>query len=338
MNEQKLPSIWLFTGPEQGQQKEAVKQLQIELEKKQGALDIYTKYASETSISELISLLENGSLFSNAKFIVLQQSEIIKKKEDIELIKEWMKSSEKGSDLSRLVLLSSEIGVDKKLENIIPKEHKRIFWEMFESQKEQWIRSFFQKRGFSINQDGISTLLELVENNTQELGTECEKLCNSIEKGTLITEEHIDSALEHNREESPFSLFDRMTTGDIEKSIGVLGKLMQSRESNPIQIIAGLTHCFRRLLDWHKAHENSIPNDFDLKKIGFTSKKIQEQYRRAAKMWNLKQTSKSLAILAKTDNEIRTLGSDLQTTAINLLIYTLICKKGTPLQTISYIS
>ena len=257
----KTPNIWLFTGPEQGQQKEAVNQLREELRKQQGSIDIYTKYASETPVSDIVSLLENGSLFSNAKFIVLQQAELIKKKNDLELLNEWTKTSQKGSDLSRLILLSSDIGVDKKLENIIPKDHKRIFWEMFESQKEQWLHSFFQKRGFSISQDGIATLLELVENNTQELSTECEKLCNSLPQGTQITDSHVDSVLEHNREESPFTLFDRMTNGDIEKSLGILGKLLQSRDCNAIQIIAGLTHCFRRLLDWHMLFLNGSPND-----------------------------------------------------------------------------
>ena len=55
----KTPNIWLFTGPEQGQQKEAVNQLREELRKQQGSIDIYTKYASETPVSDIVSLLEN---------------------------------------------------------------------------------------------------------------------------------------------------------------------------------------------------------------------------------------------------------------------------------------
>ena len=124
--------FYLFTGPEFGEKNDTLQEIRNKTEKKFGQYDFYTFYASETKLSEVMSVLTNGSLFSPARFVVLKNSEVIKKKDEIQLITDWVNAStqQKAED-SILVLLSDENSVDKKLVNLVTKENRKMFWEMF---------------------------------------------------------------------------------------------------------------------------------------------------------------------------------------------------------------
>ena len=119
------------------------------------------------------------------------------------------------------MLVSDETSVDKKLENCVPKDHKRIFWEMFENRKEEWIVSFFRKEGFSVDQEAVETILELVENNTDALRVACSRFVLLYPPAHRVTAEDVLNILEHTREESAFTLFDSLTEGDLEGAVEI---------------------------------------------------------------------------------------------------------------------
>ena len=200
--------LYLFTGPEAGERSDAVNELFRMYEKKLGTVELHRFYASETSVADVISLLMNGSLFASFRFVVLNNAEAVKKKEDIELISEWLASNDGNS---ALVLLSDEISVEKKLENLVPKENKKIFWELFQDKKESWVRSLFQRNGFRITDDAIEAVLELCENDTASLKRECERFFVCFEKDHVISADDVENILSHNREENAFTLFDAMS-------------------------------------------------------------------------------------------------------------------------------
>lgn len=300
--------VWLFTGPEIGERNTAVDQLKIQAQKVHGDPEMHTLYAGDTPPGAVISLLQNGALFSSARFVVLRNAELIKKKEDVSQIVAWAAESA-GRDDVCLVLISDEIGIDKKIEACVAKNRKRIFWELFEDRKEQWITGFFRKEGFRVEPDAVSTILEMVENNTDALKTACSRLVLFFEKDHLITEDDIISYLSHNREENAFTLFDALSRNDPEGALSILEKIALSKDSSPVQILAGLTYCFRRLGDWHRLVSRGVRDEFGLKKAGFSGKKALAQYRRAAEVWNPSAVSAILAILAETDSTMRSTGT-----------------------------
>lgn len=319
--------LWLFTGPEIGERNAAVEQVRAAAARQSGNLDSHSLYAQETPISEVVSLLLNGSLFADARFVVLRNAELIKKKDELELLASWAESAAKDT-LSYLVLVSDEIGVDKKLEALVPKDNKRIFWEMFENRKEQWVTDFFRKAGLSVEPEATATILELVENNTDALKTACSRFPLFFESGHRVTEQDALDLLEHNREESPFSLFDAMAKGDLDASLGIWKKLSLSKESSPVQLIAGLTYCFRKLSDWHRLAATGAMDDFSLKKAGFSGKRAIDQYRLASRRWDAEATARTLALLAGTDLELRSSGTGLQGVQIELFIYSAVMHGG----------
>lgn len=326
--------LYLFSGPEIGERSEAVAAVKGSLKNKFGSLESYTYYSVETDPQSALVQLYSESLFSAATCVVYNGAETIKKKEDIEKIASWSKGA---GDASVLILVSDEISCDSKLEKLVPKENRKQFWEMFEDRKIPWLKNYFSKNGFSIDDDACEEILDLVENNTQALKSECSRFFVCFEPGTKITVQNVDQLIEHNREESAFTLFDAMAESGksaaerLETALGILQKIRLSKDSASVPLIAGLSYCFRRLEAWHNLKRAGTTDDFSLKTNGFASKKSRSQFDSAARVWTLGQTVAVKALLSRVDMQIRSTGSGLEDTFLQTLLYSIVVKKGASL-------
>ncbi|MCA1949878.1 MAG: DNA polymerase III subunit delta [Treponema sp.] len=308
---------YLFTGPEIGERQDAVQAVRQEITKKYGlAPEEQSFYASETPISDIVSVLRNSSLFSDARLILVKNAEYIKKKDDIELLASYLVQAQEDTFL---ILISDEIGIDKKLEAAIPKDQKKIFWELFENRKTEWVTAFFRRSGFQIQSDAVETILELVENNTEALRQECSRLVLFLDKAEPISAEKIEQLLAHTREESAFTLFTQIALGDREKGLEIVHTLLNSKES-PQALFAGLAWCFRKLLDYLGLVQTRQLNDFELKKIGLASPRAQRDYREAAKRYDTQRALKALSLITEGDIQIRSAGSALEHILIDIYI------------------
>lgn len=328
--------IYLFTGPEFGERNEqaaAVKQAQ---KKQFGDVDEYLLYASDAKLEDIVAKLQTESLFDPATCIVLRQAELVKKKEEIALLASWLKSVEskpkEEQSSSVLILVSDEISVDSKLSKLVPKENQRIFWELTGARLEEWLRNYFRKNGYVIEQAALEEMLELVDGNTEALKSESARFFVLFEKGYVITEDDVDKLLVHNRDENAFTLFNALADSSenasrrFENSLEILEKILLSKANNTVMLIAGLSSCFRKLELWHSIHNGNY--NPDLKANGFTSKKQIAQYTKASQIWNLNQAATIVALISKTDMELRSGGQGLQKTMLSLLLYEIVMKNG----------
>ena len=323
----KTSPIFLYTGPEFGKRNEAVEAVKASHKKQFGVIDEHSFYLLETPFNEVMTILQSGTLFSDGVCVVCRNAELIKKKDDIQLIADWLENPDPSA---LLILVSDEIGVDSKLEKLVPATNRKKFWEMFENEKLPWVTSYFSKNGYRIQQSAAKLILELIENNTQSLGAECSRFFVLFPKDHEITEEDVDSVLTHSREENAFSLFRELANSAdaapvrLEKGLQILQKIRLSKENSSVMIIAGLASCFRKLQDWHRRGEAAVPQST-----------LQKQYRSAAKVWSLKQTAAILAVLASTDMEIRSGGSQMEDILLQKMLYEIVIKGGAQLSTLS---
>lgn len=324
--------IYLYTGPEIGTRNEQVESIKASLTKKFGDVDNYLLYASDSKIEDIIAKLQTESLFVPATCVVLREAELVKKKDEVELIATWLKTAK---DSAVLILVSDEISVDSKLDKLVPKENKQIFWAMDESRLGSWLSDYFRKNGYSIEPEAVDLILELTENNTEALRGECSRFFLCFPKEHQISEDDVEQILAHNREESAFTLFDAMAnpsespTARLESSLSILQKILLTKNNSPVMILAGLASCFRRLELWHSIHAGgAYLDDFALKTKGFASKTARNQYARASRVWSFGQCAAVLASIAGVDSEIRSSGTPLQDTQLSILLYEIIMKNG----------
>ena len=320
--------IYLYTGPEFGERNDAVDAIKVSLKKKYGAIDEHLFYLLETPFNEVMTILQSGTLFSDGVCIVCRNAELLKKKDDIQMVADWLENPEPSSVL---ILVSDEVAVDAKLEKLIPPSNRKKFWEMFEDKKLPWVIDYFRKNGYRIQSTAAELILDLVENNTQALKNECSRFFICFPKDHEITEEDVDSILTHNREESAFTLFNQIADptenqeARFEKGLSILQKIRLSKENSSVMIIAGLASCFRKLVLWHDKGESAFPG-----------KLMQKQYRNAAKLWSKGQATAILANLAEIDMEIRSGGSMFEDIALQKVLYEIVIKKGGRISTAEY--
>ena len=317
--------IYLFTGPEFGKRNDAVDAVKAAHKKRFGEIDEHLFYLLETPLNEVLTILQSGTLFSDGVCIVCRNAELIKKKDEIQMIADWLKNPVPSAIL---ILVSDEISVDSKLEKLVPSANRKKFWEMYDSDKLPWVTSYFSKNGYRIEQGAAKLILELIENNTQSLAAECSRFFVLFPKDHEITEADVDSVLTHSREENAFSLFRELANPAdpapvrLEKGLLILQKIRLSKESSSALIIGGLASCFRKLEDWHKRGEAAV-----------TQAMLQKQYRSAAKVWDIRMTAAILAVLASTYMEIRSGGSQMEDVLLQKMIYEIVMKNGAQLST-----
>lgn len=324
--------IYLYTGPEFGERNEAVDAVKAGLKKKFGDIDEHLFYLQETPFGQIMTILQSGTLFSNGVCVVCKGAELLKKKDDLAMISDWLDGNPDESSV--LILVSDEVSVDSKLDKLVPAQNKKKFWEMFDNQKVPWLTKFFQKNGYRINQDAAELILDMIENNTQALKNECSRFFIVFPKDHTVTVDDVEKVLTHNREESAFTLFNQISqSGEavqkrFENGISILQKIRLSKENSSVMLIAGLASCFRKLVLWHKVCDNGVPDSFTLKVNGFSSVPMQNQYKSAAKIWNDKQATAILAILASADMEIRSGGTLMEDILLEKMLYEIVIKRG----------
>jgi DNA polymerase-3 subunit delta len=318
---------FLFLGPEFGEKQDAVNEIRRGIEKKYGASPEETSfYAGETPVTDMVSVLRNGSLFSDTRLCFIKNAETIKKKEDVELLAAYMESP---SADTTLILISETTNLDKGLEKTVPREAKRIFWELFDNRKTAWISAFFQRQGCRINEAGIEAILEMVENNTDSLRRECSRLLLFLGKDTVLGAEDVEKWLSHTREESAFTLFSRIAGGDLSRSIEILRALLAAKET-PQAILAGLTWCYRKLRDYIRLLDSGQNDELEFKKIGLASSMARKDYAAAAKRYSAAAAAAGLALIADFDVLIRSAGSAPEAILMDLLVCKLILNPERP--------
>jgi len=301
-----MNNIFILLGPEIGKKKDEITKIKNRISKKETPEET-SYYATETPAAQIAEALMNQSLFAGSRLIIIKCAEQIKKKEDVSMI---ISSMENMDPNTKLLFVSDEIKIAAGFEGCCPRENKIIFYEMFEREKERWVRDFFTREGAKIDSDAVTAILEMVENNTESMRKECSRLLLFLPKDRPVTEEDVVQWLSHNREESAFTLFYSIAAGDREKAAEILHSLL-SRKESPEKIFGGLAWCFRKLRDYLELSKHTEPDSFELKKIGLSSPKAKDYYAAASKRYSSKDADACLALTAEYDILLRSSGTAL---------------------------
>ncbi|MDR0623498.1 MAG: DNA polymerase III subunit delta [Treponema sp.] len=307
----------LFLGPELGKKQDAVDEIRRSLSGTHTAPEEASFYAGETPVSQMAAVLRNGSLFADSRLFLIKNAELIKKKDEVEILASYMSFPQEDTVL---ILMSEQTSLAKGLENTVKRENRKIFYELFENQKREWVSSFFTREGVSIDPEAVETILELVENNTDALRRECSRLMLFFGRDTAICARDVEERLSHTREESTFTLFSRIAAGDFPKALESLHTLLAAKEA-PQSVLAGLAWCFRKLRDYLFLAGAGRLNDFELRNIGLSAPKARDDYAKAAGFYDSAGAETCLALTAEYDILIRSSGTAFESVLMDMYIY-----------------
>lgn len=306
----------LFLGPELGKKQDALNEIRKSLFR--GSPPEETSfYAGETGVFEMVDALRNGALFAESRLFLIKNAEAIKKKDELEILSSYMAAPR---DDTALILLSENTSLAKELEKGVSREDRKVFYELFENQKTEWVADFFRREGFRIDSGAVETILELVENNTEALKRDCSRLIFFLDKTKTIGAGDVEQWLSHTREESSFTLFSRIAAGDFPKALESLHTLLAAKEAFPL-IFGGLVSCFRKLRNYLSLAETGGLNDFELRKIGISFPRAREDYAKAAGRYDPAGAETCIALTAEYDILLRSSGAALESLLMDLYLY-----------------
>lgn len=321
-----MEPVLIVGGPELGRRNDFIKQARDSCAKEWGeAPEEHRLYAHESGVAQLLDLLMNGSLFSAGKFVQFLGADQVKLKAEVQALAAYAKNP---ADKTVLVLVSDGYGVEKAIEDAVPKSAKKIFWELSGAEMERWIRDFFGSQGISADGSAVEAILELVENNTEALRSECSRLALFWPAGSRIGEADIERYVSHNRAEDAFSLFERMATGEFEQALETLGAILANREGNGVGLLAGLSWSLRRLASLHDALAGGAPFEQAARALRITSRKLLSTYDSARNRWPRAVCDRLVAFCTETDARLRELGQAHERVLLELFLYACMVRKA----------
>jgi len=160
-------SVYLLLGPESGEKSSKLKEIRALCREYNGGdePEIHRFYPFETEQGEILSALQNSSLFASHRLVVLSEADELKAPVAA-MITSYLA---KPSDSATLVIISSKNSVHQSIMKAVPNKQRIMFWELFENQKKDWLIRYFKQQGLEISLEAVELILSLVENNTQEL-------------------------------------------------------------------------------------------------------------------------------------------------------------------------
>ena len=322
-----MSAVYLLLGPEEGEKAQFIENTLSGISKRVGEEpEIHRYYAFESTVADVLANLRNGSLFSRHKAVILNNIEEIKRKNDITLLSDYLDSP---SESATLFLVSNLVkGINRTFEKNVAPQCKKIFWEMFENKKMDWITGFFRKRNIGIDQEAASYLLEMIQNNTRDLRDQCSKLAQFFGEGSQLRLEMMEKYIYHSREENVFTLFERIALKDLSASQEILSKILLSRESDPSALLSGLLWQIRKLQRLKVLSEKNFPLDEIFGKLNIRNRKGQKIYLSAHRNYTKPEVQGLIVLINEFSIRIRSATQELRTVLLQLFIYYAVVRAG----------
>ena len=321
--------LYLLLGPEEGEKDAFVRRLLEQIARERGGPpEVHRYYPFETDLSEALAMLANGSLFAAFRLAVYHNAEELRSKQAVDLLAGY---AAHPSPDTALLLLSPEVArMDKRIERLVSREHKVIFWELFESQKQGWVNNFFRGRGMSIEPEAVDFLLDMVENNTRELQAICERLALFFGKGARVGYAEVERLLYHSKEENGFTLFERLAARNLADCLEVLAKILLSRDSDAVQLLALLAAQVRTLFAFRRLLAANYTVEDAAERLNIRGKRVQQTYAGASKRYSPEELARILRLTALFDHRARSLKAALHPTLLQLYLYYAVVRGGLP--------
>jgi DNA polymerase-3 subunit delta len=321
--------LYLLLGPEEGEKDAYVRRLLERIAKDGGSPpEVHRYYPFETDLSQVLADLANGSLFASSRVAVYQNAEELRSKREVDLLAGYAAHPAPGT---ALLLESPEVGrVDKRIEALVAKENKVIFWELFESQKQGWVNNFFRARGMSIEPEAVDFLLDMIENNTRELQAICERLALFFGKGARVGYAEVERLLYHSKEENGFTLFERLAARNLGECLEVLSKILLSRDSDAVALLGLLAAQVRTLFAFQRLLAANYSVEEASGELRIRGKRVQQTYAGAARRYSAEEIARILRLTALFDQRVRSLKSALHPALLELYLYYAVVRGGLP--------
>ncbi len=345
-----MADIYILLGPEEGEKNNLIRKIKGSLLESFPDTECYSFFVGDDDESNYIAAVSQPSLFASHRFIVIKGLDELKKSDPVYLQTiEAVKDNQ--SDLT-LIITSTETALskfDKVILDAAGKERTRIFWELKESEKIEWIRNKAKEEHFNITPDAIREILNTVENNTEEMKNLVLSITNFLrikgEKNT-IERDDIEAYSTASRGENGYTLFRALGERDLERALNIVGSIALNDSRNILPAFTVVGNQFRRIEEALKMRSRGMAERtifetlvaFTTYTTPFKGKpgvnfREAELFKTTMRNYSLEDVERIILLIGKADTLLKAASSDSLVMTSELLVYSIIVSKGaeTPL-------
>jgi DNA polymerase-3 subunit delta len=218
------------------------------------------------------------------------------------------------ADTYLIMINETKERIPSGLQDLLTENQNIIFWEMFDSQKSEWIREEFKNAGLYIENEAIDYILDAIENNKDQLKNEINKITMLFKEkssdNNVVRKSFIEEHLYHSKEENSFTLYSAMLDGDLDKALDILEAVFYADEDS---LLNGLVWSHRNFLKAVDLYENQgIPINDIFKNLGIMSKKNKSDIENGLRRYNFYHASIMFYYLSELDYYLKTLPSNFK--------------------------
>ena len=319
--------VHLLLGPELGQKGEFVAQIVAAAEAGDGDIEVLRTFPYDTDLVDLVATLRTPGLFTSHRVVVLQEVQDLRAGNQLDALLGY---GAEPSPASTLVLTSGGMARDlpAALPRMVPSARTRIFWEMFENQRESAVQRAFRARGVRIDAEACALILELAPTDGAALEALCSGLAGFFPPNSYVAVEEIEPYLYHGREETVFSLFDRVVARDLQGCLETLTTLLLARRGDAIQILAMLHSQFLRLTRFKELLAAHTAPAQAMKELRITGKRMQRTLQEAHRRYPDAEMEPIQRLLVEFDTRARLFSQELTEPLLQLLLYHIVARGG----------
>lgn len=171
--------------------------------------------------------------------------------------------------------------------------------KVYENQIDGWIKSYLKTKGYTITPKASILLIDFLGNSLGKIAKELDKLSIILEKGTEISEVHIEENIGISKDYNPFELSNAIAKRDILKSHKIINYFDQNPKATHITVlIPTIFSFFERLMKAHFAGTND-PKQLQMK-LGMNYYAAMEVIK-AKTIYKPKKIAKNIALLHEYD-------------------------------------
>ncbi|MDX1651797.1 MAG: DNA polymerase III subunit delta [Brumimicrobium sp.] len=124
--------------------------------------------------------------------------------------------------------------------------------KVYENQLDTWIKNYLKSKGYTITLKAAILLIDFLGNDLSKIARELDKLSIILEKGTEISEVHIEENIGISKDYNPFELSSAIAKRDVLKAQKIINYFEQNPKATHITVvIPTIFSLFERLMKAH---------------------------------------------------------------------------------------
>ena len=268
-------------------------------------------YGKDTSIADIISISKQYPVMSEKKLVIVKEAQdLVKKDIDGNSLDDLISYVNSPLDSTILVLNFKHKSLDKRkaiykaiLKNGLVFESKKLY----ENQAQDWIISYLQSFGFTIDKKSSFLITELLGTDINKIANELDKLIVLKSKVKTINSDDVEKFIGISKDFNVFELRKAIGEKNLFKCMKIIDYFSKNPKSNPIVVIVSLIFdFFVKLFIYHSLFDKSDKSVASALKV---NPYFVKDYSSAARNYSMKNISSKISILREFDLKSKGLGA-----------------------------